>query len=438
MVSFVANFPSFISSMQDLWDGLLSRPRVLSSLSFSLKGLKRPIKTLAKENLSDIERRVAEAKDSLDSIQLSALTNPSENIFELEKSAKDQWIFLRLPEECFFRQRSRIKWLQLGDLNTAFFHRSTLVRNALNAIKYLLRADGTRSESLEEVHKIALDYFSEILCNEKGSFCPYLPDILRRIVRDVCSDFQRSLLAAPISRELIKATMFKLSLNRTPGPDGWTAEFFRATWLILGEEVTDAVLDFFANPFMPSALNATTLILIPKRPGAENIADFSLISCLNTIYKLVTKVISVRLKKVLPSIILPNQTGFVENRLILENVLLASEVLNGYHKKGLSPRITLKVDISKAFDSVRWDFIIEALRAFHFPDLYIDWVRACICSPSFSISINGVTSGYFKGKTGLRQGDPLSPPLFVVVMNVLSIMLNRGAAMVFLITTRLC
>lgn len=371
--SFVANLPSFISSIQDLWDGLLSRPSNLSSLSFRLKGLKRPIKTLAKENLSDIERRVAEAKVSLDSIQLSALTNPSEMIFELEKTAKDHWVFLRLVEERFFRQRSRIKWLQLGDLNTAFFHRITLVRNALNAIKYLLRADGSRSETLEEVHKIALDYFSDILCTVRGSYCPYLPDILRRIVRVVCSDSQRFLLAAPFQREQIKATMFKLSLNSTPGPDGWTAEFFRASWLILGEDVTDAVLDFFATPFMPAALNATTLILIPKRPGAEKIEDFRPISCLNTTYKLVTKLISARLKKVLPSIILPNQTGFVENRLILENVLLASEVLNGYHKKGLSPRITLKVYISKAFDSVRWDFILEDLKAFHFPELFIDW-----------------------------------------------------------------
>lgn len=331
--SFIANLPSFVPTIQSIWEGFLSRTNNLSSLSFRLKGLKRPIKTLAKDNLSNIERRVLEAKDSLISIQLSALTNPSKIIFEMEKNTKDYWEFLRLAEECFFRQRSRIKWLQLGDLNTAFFHRITLVRNASNAIKYLLRADGSRSETLEEVHKIALEFFSGILCNVRGSYCPYLPDIICRIIRVVCSNTQQSLLAAPISRDLVKTTLFKLSLNRTPGPDGWTAEFFRATWLIIGAEVTDAVMDFFAKPFMPSALNATTLILIPKRPRAENIAEYRPISCLNTIYKLVTKIISSRLKKVLPTIILPNQTGFVENRLILENILLASEVLNGYHKK---------------------------------------------------------------------------------------------------------
>ena len=94
--SFIANLPSFVPTIQSIWEGFLSRKNNLSTLSFRLKGLKRPIKTLAKDNLSNIERRVLEAKDSLISIQLSALTNPSEIIFEMEKNAKDYWDFLRL------------------------------------------------------------------------------------------------------------------------------------------------------------------------------------------------------------------------------------------------------------------------------------------------------------------------------------------------------
>lgn len=106
---------------------------------------------------------------------------------------------------------------------------------------------------------------------------------------------------------------------------------------------------------------------------------------------------------------------------------MASEVVQGYHKHAKGKKITLKVDISKAFDSVRWDFLLSTLKAYHIPAEFTNWVRACACSPSFSVSINGVSSGYFKGRTGLRQGDPFSPILFVMVMNVLSQMLNKGA-----------
>ncbi|CAA7031264.1 unnamed protein product [Microthlaspi erraticum] len=101
--------------------------------------------------------------------------------------------------------------------------------------------------------------------------------------------------------------------------------------------------------------------------------------------------------------------------------------MQGYHREGCDRRITLKVDISKAFDSVRWDFLLSVLQAYRLPPAFIKWVKCCVCSPSFSVSINGITSGYFKGKTGLRQGDPLLPILFVLIMNVLSLMLNKAA-----------
>ncbi|CAA7043733.1 unnamed protein product [Microthlaspi erraticum] len=218
-----------------------------------------------------------------------------------------------------------------------------------------------------------------------------------------------------------------MPLNKTLGPDGFPAEFFKATWDILGSEISLSVLNFFQASFMPTSLNSTSLVLIPKRPGAEELKDFRPIACLNTLYKIITKLLSERIKLVLPSLVLSNQTAFVKDRLLLENVLLASEVMQGYHREGISSRITLKVDISKAFDSVRWDFLLSVLQAYKFPSSFITWIRSCVCSPSFSVSINGVTSGYFKGKTGLRQGDPLSPILFVLIMNVLSFMLNKAA-----------
>ncbi|CAA7047953.1 unnamed protein product [Microthlaspi erraticum] len=235
------------------------------------------------------------------------------------------------------------------------------------------------------------------------------------------------MMKSSFSVEDIKSSLFKMPLNRTPGPDGFPVEFFKRGWEVLGEEITVSVQNFFLSPFMPKALNSTSLILIPKRRGADELKDFRPISCLNTIYKLISRLLSDRLKRILPKLILPNQTAFIKDRLLLENVFLAAEVIKGYHRQNLSPRITLKVDIAKAFDSMRWDFILTCLSAYKLPAEFNAWIKKCISTPSFSVSINGITSGYFKGKTGLRQGDPLSPILFVMAMNILSIMLNKAA-----------
>ncbi|CAA7030329.1 unnamed protein product [Microthlaspi erraticum] len=333
---------------------------------------------------------------------------------------------LRVAEESFFKQRSRIRWLGEGDLKR-FFHSVTKVRNASNGIKFLLRANGTRTSSLQEAHELAVEYYQSFLTTIRGMYCPDLPRFLATLVESTCSTLQQGFLSLPFNSEMVRRSLFKMPLNKTPGPDGFPVEFFKASWDVVGPELEASVLHFFESSFMPTSLNSTSLVLIPKRPGAEELKDFRPIACLNTLYKVITRLLSERLKNVLPGIILPNQTAFVKDQLLLENVLLASEIVQGYHREGFEKRITLKVNISKAFDSVRWDFLLNVLEAYQIPSVFLNWVKCCVCSPSFSVSMNGVTSGYFKGKSGLRQGDPLSPILFVMIMNVLSLMLNKAA-----------
>ncbi|KAL9830379.1 putative RNA-directed DNA polymerase [Arabidopsis thaliana] len=155
--------------------------------------------------------------------------------------------------------------------------------------------------------------------------------------------------------------------------------------------------------------------------------DFRPISCCNVIYKVISKLIANRLKEVLPNFIAGNQSAFVKDRLLIENVLLATELVKDYHKDSVSSLCAIKIDISKAIDSVQWSFLSKVFSALNFPPTFIQWVMLCVTTASFSVQVNGELAGYFRSSRGLRQGCSLSPYFFVMCMDVLSKMLDRAA-----------
>lgn len=123
--------------------------------------------------------------------------------------------------------------------------------------------------------------------------------------------------------------------------------------------------------------------------------DYRPISCCNVLYKVISKILANRLKKILSNFISLNQSAFVKDRVLMENVLMASELVKNYHKDTVSARCAVKIDISKAFDSVQWPFILSTLIAIKVPDRFVLWIQKCIELPSFSVQINGELAGYF-------------------------------------------
>ena len=398
--NFLLKNEGFLPLVAECWFSLHVIGSAMFRVARKLKLLKSPIRTFSKSNYSGIELRVSEAHAALIQAQVCTLQDPSPLNAAAELSCQEKWFVLAVVEEAFYYQRSRVTWLEVGDCNTPYFHRMASSRQAVNHIHFIEDAQGSTINSPALIQAHCVEYFSALLAPEINQPL-FAQEDISSLLNFACSDAQQASLAAPFSNQDIKDAFFSLPRNKASGPDGYSSEFFTSCWTVVGGEVTAAVSEFFVSGKLLTQLNVTNLVLIPKIPNAKKMSDFRPISCLNTIYKVIAKLMSERLKSILQEVISHSQSAFMPGRLLSENALLATKIVHGYNKRNVERSAMLKVDLRKAFDSVRWDFVIATLRGLNIPSKFINWISQCLTTPSFSILVNGQSCGYFKSTQGL-------------------------------------
>ncbi|XP_074296937.1 uncharacterized protein LOC141627603 [Silene latifolia] len=189
---------------------------------------------------------------------------------------------------------------------------------------------------------------------------------------------------------------------------------------VIGDEVCAAVQDVFNSGKLLKQLNATTVTLIPKCKMPTYVHQFRPIACCNVLYKCISKILCNSLALVLPELIRKNQGGFIKWRSILENIMVCQDLVRLYNRQACSARCMFKMNLMKAYDSVTWEFLAEILDAFNFPASFRRLIMECVSSATYTLSLNGDNFGFFPGKRGLRQGDPMSPLLFTLCMEYLT------------------
>ena len=178
-------------------------------------------------------------------------------------------------------------------------------------------------------------------------------------------------------------------------------------------------------------LNTTFIVLVQKQIEAKDLKDFRPISLVNSLYKLISKALANRLKKVMSCLVNKAQIAFVEGRQILDASLIANEIIDSMVKEK-ETGILCKLDIKKAYDQISWNFLFTVLQQMGFGIKWISWIKWCITTVSFTVLLNGSPAGFFRSLRGLRQGDPLSPYLFVLGMEVFSILVEKAFARGFM------
>ncbi|GJZ51537.1 RNA-directed DNA polymerase, eukaryota [Tanacetum coccineum] len=209
-------------------------------------------------------------------------------------------------------------------------------------------------------------------------------------------------LESPVSNEEIRRAVWACGDNKSPGPDGFTFEFFRKFWNIVGPDMCEAVGWFFNHNSFARGCNSSFVSLIPKIQDPKLVSDFRPISLIGSLYKVVTKILAMRLSVVISDLVSEVQTAFLPNRQILDGPFIINELLS-WCKLKKQQAMVLKIDFAKAYDSIRWDFLDDVLSSFGFGSKWRSWIKGSLYSGMASILVNGSPTAEFQFHCGLTR-----------------------------------
>ncbi|KAJ0800754.1 putative RNA-directed DNA polymerase [Helianthus annuus] len=419
--NFIVTKPAFKDSVKSEWEKNVEGVTMLSVVK-KLRNLKPKLRKILFDQ-GNLHVKVNDLRKKLDDIHVQVDQNPLDShLRQLEAQCLQEFQSAAYDEECFLKQKSKVEWLCAGDSNTKFFHNTVKVKNARTKIYSVMDSLGNRYEG-EDVADAMVSHYMNFL----GIEIPVQRLNSENLFTNVLSSDVADRMIRQVTREEVKQAMFSIGEDKAPGPDGYTSAFFKHAWDVVGNEVTNVVLQFFENGKLLNQVNHTILALIPKKEVPDSVVDYRPISCCNVLYKCISKILTYRLKPCLGVLVSINQSAFVLGRKISDNILLTQELMHNYHLNRGPARCAFKIDIQKAYGTVNWDFLELILTRFGFHQKMVKWIMTCVTTVSYSVSINGNLHGYFKGKRGLRQGDPMSPYLFTLIMEVLSLLLRQAA-----------
>ncbi|VFQ77929.1 unnamed protein product [Cuscuta campestris] len=328
----------------------------MHGLVAKLKDLKGCLREWNKNEFGNIFENLTMEDELATQTQQHYEADPTEANRALAQEANAKLLLATHREVAYWKQKANARWLESGDSNSKVFHAFANGKRRELAINHIISDDG-----------LGLSTQTEICLEATTHFTKQIPSL-----------------------DEVQQAVWDLDSSSASGPDGFNGLFFRSCWDIIKEDMLKASQEFFLGFPIPRAYGSTLISLIPKKDSPKRFDDYRPISLSTFMSKVNTKILSTRLKPLLPKLISSNQAAFQQGKSMADHILLAIEAAHNLDRKVFGGNMTIKIDIAKAFDNLRWDYLEAIL------------------------------------KKGVKQGDPLSPLLFIIAGEGLSRMLNKS------------
>ncbi|KAL6191890.1 hypothetical protein ACLB2K_038279 [Fragaria x ananassa] len=344
----------FNDFVKQCWGSVVTYGCPLSVLQHKLRVLRKALRVWNWEVFGNIHKKVDDDLTALVQIQHDIATSGGSD----DLLAKESVLQTSLTEslriwEMFCQEKSRQGWLAEGDRNTSYFHAMCRVRKAQSSITLLREG-------------------------------------MSRVIHSLVTEEENNRLIEVPSSDEIWSAIKSMDPDSAPGPDGFNGHFFVSCWDIVGRDVVATVQYFFRTGKLPSSFNSSITILIPKVEHADCIKNFRPIALANFIFKIIPKIISLRSTDIASRIISAQQHAFVKGRSISDCIMTTLECFNLLDNTCYRGNVAIKVDITKAFDTLSWDFLAPVLQAFGFHHVFVTWLHPIssprgTCAPSHAL-----------------------------------------------------
>ena len=319
-----------------------------------------------------------------------------------------------------------MRCFEQGEKSTKYFL-NLEKRNYSKKVVQKVLVNGNLLTSPKDILKAQYQFYQSLYAKDE-SFCSTekINDFLAGIKIQSLDENLRQSCEGEITELECDQVLKSFQNGKSPGNDGIPVEFYKQFWSRLKSLLVKCYNESYRSGKLPLSQTQAVITLVEKKDSDRTLLkNWRPISLLNVDYKIMSKVIAFRLKKVLSKLIHTDQTAYVQGRYIGENIRLIEDIFF-YTEYNNSPGALLCVDFEKAFDSLNWDFVVETLKIFGFGQSILNWFSILYNDSKSCVLNNGFSTPFFNVKRGVRQGDPLSPYLFVLCAEILAISIRHN------------
>ncbi|GLU22472.1 hypothetical protein SLE2022_385450 [Rubroshorea leprosula] len=403
--------PEFNHLIEKLWSSFEVEGYWGFKCKEKLRRLKQHLKKWNKEVFGNIDSQLEQAMKKVDFVDRKCEDQDlsEEDVLKRKDGFEELWLCLK-KKESLWRQKSRVTWIKEGDANTAYFHKFVNSRRKKNML-HGVNNQGSWIDDPIQVKQIVYDHFKSQYSSQSTQQVQPSFDHLQ-----FCrlSEEDRILLEVEFTDDEIREAVSSCASDKAPGPDGFNFHFIKSAWGTVGADIINFIKEFHQNARLVKGINSSYITLVPKKKNPTSLKEFRPICTIGSMYKILAKVLANRLKMVIAKIISASQSAFIKGRQLVDCSFALNEIIHDLkikRRKG----IVFKADFEKAFDSVDWGYLDKMLSYLGFGEKWRSWIKECLRSASISILVNGSPTEEFNMQRGLRQGDPLSPYLFLIV-----------------------